>query len=412
MEWLSLGPIPFMITRWQTRTSIPVMREADPAFFTPEALNQRWRMNKVYREALSGAQLRADQRLGSGQSPRIINKIGLVITSHSSLLHYLSTIAGIDPALIELVLLDDGHDPDLIDVVIGQGLPVTFIEDLLNTFAQYAVGLTHSDFGLTSGPQTFPVARHMTRLVSYGFGQHRRTILNDTVSLFFCQGDQQAGDYRQTYPDRECLAVGVPRLDGLSTVLADKAGVARRYGLDPGKPTLVWMPTHSGPLTGAIELFAEALRDLAGQWNLALKPHNNSFQEPPDCYYLGALAEDGKIKVIRHPDDDADLFGVADVILADLGGSIYGALSADRDLIVTDVGRGNELSELDREIMRHVPILTAANFSEIGRIAADPETFRAQRQARQGLSAKLFTPGPAGPRIALTLMEKLEQAIA
>jgi hypothetical protein len=386
------------------------MREADLSLFSDEALTQGWNIAAIYNQTIRAAVARADSRIAAGETPSIIPKIGFLIHRRASAMHFLSTWGHLPRDSFDVVLSEDGYEPDLFEYLASLELSVTFCEDMVNTLSQYAVGISHSDLSPLCKPTGYSLIRDLTRLLSYGFSKNRRGPFNDATALFLTQGDEQADQYRADYPDTPHLMVGYARLDGLARCEADKAAIKTKYRLDLNRPVVVWMPTHSGPLTGAITLYARQICALARHVNILLKPHPESFHEQPDCHYLRALVEEGSVRVVRDPDDEAEMFAVADLVLTDLGGTLFGAIHAGKDVVVTDVGRADEMSPLEAELWPHTPMLTPDTIGTLAGLLADPSAFTAQRAAMAQARARLFaagTDGQGGRLIAAELSRRL-----
>ncbi|MBF0324300.1 CDP-glycerol glycerophosphotransferase family protein [Magnetospirillum moscoviense] len=389
------------------------MREADLSLFTEETLTQGWNRARIYEQQMRLAVARADERVAQGEKPQPIAKIGFLVHRRTCAMHFMTTWQHLPKDSFDIVLFDDGYEPDLFEFIAELGLSVAFCEDLANGLFQYVSGISHRDLPVCKR-QGYSMVGDLTRLLSYGFSKSRACPFNDTAAQFIVQGDEQVAQYRGDYPDTPQLVAGYARLDGLAACQADKEAIKAKYRLDPAKPVVVWMPTHSGPLTGAITLYSRALVAMTPHINILLKPHPESFHEPPDCHYLRALVEDGNLRVIRDPDDEAEIFAIADIVLTDLGGTLFGAIYAGNDVVVTDVGRPDEISPLEREIWPHTPILTTDTIGELVRLASDPGAFAAQRPVMDSLRQRLFaagTEGQGGRLIAEMLQRRFAAAM-
>ncbi len=373
------------------------------------ALQQSWRARDLYWKTLWDAVGRADAVLAEGG--RIITrpKIGFLILHHYFCMHYQNVWRHLDKADFDLVIFDDGYDYSFYEKMLGYGCNIVFGEDVINSCQQYAVsaGFGCMEMGKRSG---YNIARTVASMTPYSLVKYE-TLPSAHIDLFLSQGDEQDRLCRRFCPEADHAVVGYSRLDNLHACHARIAETKAKFGIVDDRPVLVWMPTHGSAMPGAISLYGAAIADLSDCANIVVKPHFVSFFERPDCYVIRDLINAGRVRVVRDVDDDAELFSIADVMVCDMGGSAFAAIFADKSLVITDVGRADEVSDLERQVRELVPVLDRASIHRLRDFLMDLPILAAQRPALAAMRKRLFadTQGYAGLLAAEVLKARLDE---
>jgi len=315
---------------------------------------------------------------------------------HPTLMHQYEPVLRLLPR--DLVALAarrrDGEYRFAFEVGERLGLACYVAEGLIGASSREFILLTHHAKAFQEigpGYRLEQIARHHA-LVPYSYG-----VLDDTLfapgnkelygayEVIFCNGPYQADTLRPHTPAK-LIQIGYPRYDRLFTDPPDRDSLMTRFGCDPSKRTIVWLPTL--PSNGqwcSVPKFAAAMSRLASIYNIILKLH-------PDDRSSGELARScGFTMVITDPTDNIELFAVADFCVCDYYGSAFGALYADLNLLLFNTG--DPVPNLADGVLRSfIPNLDAASPIEIERILGDRELWREQKLRRQAVRQVMYAP--------------------
>jgi hypothetical protein len=156
---------------------------------------------------------------------------------------------------------------------------------------------------------------------------------NDIYDVFLCHGVNDEREIQKRFKGK-ALVMGYPRYDRFFAGDIDFSDIKREFGISESKKTVLWMPTLGGDYS-SIPLFAEPLSTLSVKYNLIVRPHPLSFVQEKD--FIGLL-EKLNFNIDRNALRDMnELFGVADVILADNGGTPFSAIFLGKNVVFLDV---------------------------------------------------------------------------
>ena len=160
---------------------------------------------------------------------------------------------------------------------------------------------------------------------------------NNIYDIFLCHGVNDEREINTRF-DGRTFVMGYPRYDRYFAEDIDLNPIRSEFKIDASKKTVLWMPTLAGDYS-SIPLFAEPLSKLAEKYNLIVRPHPISFvQEKPFIEILEKFKFNIDRTALR---DMNELFGVADVILADNGGTPFSAIFLGKNLIFLEVPDDN-----------------------------------------------------------------------
>lgn len=156
---------------------------------------------------------------------------------------------------------------------------------------------------------------------------------NNIYDVFLCHGVNDEREIRKRFKGKTFI-MGYPRYDRFFSGEMDLSSIRREFGLCESKKTVLWMPTLGGDYS-SIPLFAEALSTVSENYNIIVRPHPISFvQEKTFVSLLEKLNFNIDRNAVR---DMSELFGVADVVLADNGGTPFSAIFLGKSVIFLDV---------------------------------------------------------------------------
>lgn len=220
---------------------------------------------------------------------------------------------------------------------------------------------------------------------------------NALYDAFLCYGPHQTRQLA-SFPGIK-LQMGYPRYDAFFNQPLDarqKAALLARWGGDPAKPTVLWL-TPLMNYQPALHDFAGSLSGLSASHNLLIKPHPHS--PPQEQAYYAGLDNYPFTAVIRGSIDNLLLFQLADYVVCEYGGTSYGALYTDKNLLLFDhpsyAGHAEAdplKSDTDAWLRLHLPHLLPEQAHQLPALIADSDLWEAQKQIRARLRELFFTP--------------------
>ena len=205
---------------------------------------------------------------------------------------------------------------------------------------------------------------------------------NDIYDVFLCHGINDEQELEKRFNGKTVI-MGYPRYDRFFSEEIDLGPITQEFDLDGSKRTMLWMPTLGGKYS-SIPLFAQPLSALADKYNLIVRPHPLSFVKEQD--YI-KLLEDLDYNIDKNALRDMnELFSVADVVLADNGGTPFSAVFLGKNIIFLHVpedeeGCSGEASIFaDSSVSQLKKYLPSVNSEEIGRLHEMLESERFYRE--------------------------------
>lgn len=342
----------------------------------------------------------------------------LAFALHASELlnHYRPIWEHLDPETFEIVYASEyaGDNARIASFAAAKGYRASFVGEVLTEGRLFAAVVSNhtGSAGLIEGVSALPrLGRRQVRIM-YGLGKDAWHFApwNDSYDVILCWGPYQAEQLAR-YEHPRVVQVGYPRFDRLFSLREPRSSVVRRFGGDPEKGTLVWLPTwgrHS-----SIDAFAETLAALQSEMNVLVKVHPlTSESEPARMSHL----RDAGLPLLTTPDlDNVDLFYAADVVAADYGGSPFGAIFADRDLVLLDTPvevRQADIvpaDSLDRRLREWILNIDPNEGRRVLEYLGDADAREQQRSVRDLLRRSLFAPfDGCAAEVAAAVLRNLE----
>jgi hypothetical protein len=210
-----------------------------------------------------------------------------------------------------------------------------------------------------------PAFRLMYSLSEKGGAAHGKE-WSESFDAVLCPGPYSARQLRRW--GIRAIIVGFPKYDDYFRGAYRANGLRAKLDLDPQRRCAVYLPTwgrHS-----SADKFAAAIRDLArrGEYQVLYKPHTVTTRlerDRIDCFR--AEIEAGQVVCLEQQINMAELFDVADVVLADgLSGALWEALIAtDLPVVALHVHGDFERVALDGRV------------EEFARVCDEPALLRA-----------------------------------
>lgn len=218
---------------------------------------------------------------------------------------------------------------------------------------------------------------------------------NAIYDLFLCHGVRDEKIISERFPGKTFI-MGYPRYDDFFRPDLDVSRVREEFGLADGRKTLLWMPTLGG--TGSsIPVFAQALAKLTETFNVVIRPHPLSFVQEPE--YIAEL-ERLDFRIDRNATRNMnELFKVADVVLADYGGTPFSAIFLGKNLVLLDVpGADAQPINADStvlELKKSLPVIGPHDVDRLAHLLESEGFTEANRKVVDGLFDTYFG-GPRG----------------
>lgn len=308
--------------------------------------------------------------------------------------HYRNVLERLGRDAFELVLLFGPGERELTATLDALGYRYVFVEELLRTGTVYRHLVSEHRFAGRGPVSLQKIIGVINVRFMYALGKSRWNFSawNRLYDLILCFGPFQVerlGFCTRTLK-RE---IGYPRYDKFFTEQIDREQWLRRFGCDPRKKTVVWLPTWKK--LSSVALYAEAVASLLGECNVVVKPHPLSLVHEPDL--VAQLEGRGFTAVIRELVDNTYLYAIADVVLCDYGGPPFGAIYTDRNLLLLNLP-GAERDEntgadsADLLLRRHIVNLDPERRAELGAIVRDDAGWARQARERAVLRDLFFAP--------------------
>lgn len=156
---------------------------------------------------------------------------------------------------------------------------------------------------------------------------------NEIYDLFLCHGVNDEKILSQRFTGKTFI-MGYPRYDAYFEPDLDVSRAKEEFGLLEGRKTLLWMPTLGG--TGSsIPVFAQSIAGLLHKFNVIVRPHPLSFIQEPE--FIAELERLG-FRIDRNATRNMnELYKLADVVLADYGGTPFSAIFVGKNIVFLDV---------------------------------------------------------------------------
>lgn len=325
-----------------------------------------------------------------------LDRIGFLIHNPEMFNHYRSVWQHLPTGSVEVAVTGLEHDVKAsIEACERLNLPWRDASEVLMQGQRYDTLVssfpTHYIRGNDSPYLTKSIGRHNLRFM-YATGKAGWNFQkwNEAYDAILCFGPYQA---EQLDFCRSTLKVqmGYPRFDRFFNQPIDRAKRLNELGLDPSRKTLVWLPTWKSLCS--IDLFAVAIGKLQEHYNVIVKPHPITItSEPARMRQLEAFQ-----CCIKEHIDNVELFQLADFLLCDYGGSAFGGIYTDRNVLLLDLpyAERDELmgeNSSDIWLRKVMPHIDAQNANKLPELLADTALWETQRDVRLNLSQYFFAP--------------------
>ena len=282
---------------------------------------------------------------------------------------------------------------DIRAFVVDAGFPCRTVVEVLASRDRYRFLVSHHPFMSSEVASISELADSHIRFM-YGLGKAGWNFANwnRLYDAILCFGPHQK-EALSAVTDSVLIEMGYPRFDRFFHGDFQRESLMQTYGCNPARRTLVWLPTWSD--LASTGRYQDAMASLTSNFNVVVKLH--PFMRHKNPQEVEELKRHQFTAVIDEPIDNVALYVLADWIIADYGGPMFGALYTDRRLLLLDLPNteGHEfLGENSPDLMlrKVIPSVATADADQIMALLLDDSLWQQQRVVASALRKELFAP--------------------
>jgi hypothetical protein len=288
-----------------------------------------------------------------------LDRIGFLVHHPEMFHHYRNVWRHMPAGSVEVVVTGTGPVVDsIVQGCARYELPWRDAAELLRNKQRYTTAVSAFPAVNYSEASTKALARFSLRFMyANGKAGWNFRAWNSMYDGILCFGPYQAQSLA-SFENVLKIQMGYPRFDRFFNEPIDRAKRLEQLGLDLKRKTVVWLPTWS--TLCSIEAFAPAIAALQERHNVIVKPHPLTLSDEP-----ARMQELERFRcVIREPIDNVELFQLADMLVGDYGGSAFGGIYTDRNVVLLDLpgAESNDSTgkdSADVELRNYIPHLGA-----------------------------------------------------
>jgi len=247
--------------------------------------------------------------------------------------------------------------------------------------------------------------------ISEGWSLHS---WNNIYDVFLCHGVNDEREIKKRFNGKTFI-MGYPRYDRFFSGDLDLSSIRREFGVSESKKTVLWMPTLGGDYS-SIPLFAEALSTISKKYNFIVRPHPFSFVQEKSFI---SLLEKFNFNIDRNAvRDTTEMFGIADVILADNGGTPFSAIFLGKNVIFLDVpddlgpkavGSFYITGSSVLELKKHLPVINNQEMKQLMNMLDSEVFYEENSKCIETLFKRYFdSPRGGGAKRVADILESLD----
>ena len=227
-------------------------------------------------------------------------------------------------------------------------------------------------------------------MYALGAAKHNFAAWNSHYDLILCFGPWEPKQLKACC-DAVTFQMGYPRYDEYFRNPQLLGVSPPGLNLDPAKKTVLWLPSWLE--LSSISRFADAMAALCSDYNVIVKTHPLSVEAEP--HVLAILDDYDFTAVIVTVYDNLNLFRCADYVVCDYGGTAFGALYLDKNLLllnVPDAEQSAMTGESSPDVLLREEIINVDEQERwnLPALLADDALWAAQTKARQRLRQQYF----------------------
>lgn len=334
-----------------------------------------------------------DPNITLREKTKFVPRAALVIPDLEMLNHYKDILLHMPKQ--STVVLGAWGTPEESDAVIAfahaNGFEAMSSKRAFETGLKFAVMVTHHS-KVFHEQKLYDLAYTHVRLM-YGLGKSGWNFQpwNRIYKTILCWGPYHAENLAK-YPEIQLKQIGYPRFDSYFNGSLNREKLLQDLGCDPAKPVATWLPTWSK--LSSVDQYSDVISGLKSDYNLLVKLHPGIYNDPQKMEILRKneipLVSDRSINNVK-------LFFVTDYVLADYGGSPFGAIYTGKKLLLLNV-EGAATHEhvgedsLDLKLREWVLNIDADNRFDLPKLLADDTVWERQLSRYEEARAHFFAP--------------------
>lgn len=326
-------------------------------------------------------------------STTLKNEIGFIVHSPDIYNHFGCVMELMPETDFEIVACGDETDA-ILEIAARRNWRAITLDDCVGSGNPYKYLVSNHYVQQTGDSyliQTLGV-RNIRFMYGLGKAAWKYAEWNKIYDMILCHGQYQI-ERLAFCQDTVLLPISYPRYDKFFQGSIDGERLKSEYSCDPTKQTVIWLPTWKK--TSSVPDFAEAISRLSVKYNVLIKPHPMTVSLEPERMAL--LRKLPFTAIIDDNTDSVTMFELADYVIADYGGSMFGALYTNKNVLLlnapspeldVDVGDASE----DVILRKHITNISAEEVDTLPALLADMGVWRKQAEVRQQLRKIFFAP--------------------
>lgn len=191
---------------------------------------------------------------------------------------------------------------------------------------------------------------------------------NEIYDIFLCHGVNDENIIKERFQG-ETFIMGYPRYDNYFNGTIDLSSIKEEFNISEEKKTLLWMPTLGGE-GSSIPIYAKSISELKKYFNIIVRPHPLSFEQEKD--FIDEIKK-YNLNLDSNPTRNMNgIFSLADLVVADYGGTPFSAIFLGKNLIFLDVPGADSIpinaNSTVLELKKHLPVLKEKDLVDLPKL--------------------------------------------
>jgi len=262
----------------------------------------------------------------------LVDRIGFLVQSLELRNHFRSVWDHLPSDRFDIIL----HDIDLevgTEVFSSWKCNIETSERIIETNTKYRYLVSNHPVSTFDEPLIKRLAITNIRFMySAGKAGWNLSTWNNLYDIIMCFGPFHASWFARN-TEAITVQMGYPRFDDYFRKKVDLSVLQKKYGCDPQKKTVVWLPTWKS--LSSVGHFDDEIAALHKNYNVIIKVHPLMPESEPEK--IESLKKRHFTALIIDPIDNLALYQLADFMLFDYGGPPLAGIYTDKNMILCNV---------------------------------------------------------------------------
>jgi CDP-glycerol glycerophosphotransferase (TagB/SpsB family) len=324
---------------------------------------------------------------------KIKNVLGILFNSTDVYNFYKSIFPFLKiPFEIVVACKSDQETEEVIRLAQEKNFKYSIVNELLKQNIKYQYLLSHHPCELYKELKNLS-AFNIRYIYGLGLDKWHFSEWNRHYDLILCFGPYQV-KHLHAFENVRKIQIGYPRYDNFFNQNFDYLKLLKNFNCNPDKKTILWLPTAG--TSNSLESYAKSIGALTNEYNVIVKPHPYSFTHEKDKTDL--LDSLPFSYVIKQKADISELFFIADFVFCDYGGTLFGAIYTDKNLLLLNVNEhikdSNYSNDSSDVVIREkiINIEPENSHNVLHDILSNHDYWESQLLVRKELRDKFFAP--------------------